>query len=238
MRPNEILAEPRTADGTRLTLVRQSGALQVQVNGVILMSSHVHGSEDIMAELACKDLKDRADVRVLVGGLGMGFTLRATLDALGPQAHVVVSELYPDLVAWNRGVLAPLADHPLADPRVQLVEGDVAALLRASRAAFDVILLDVDNGPEAFTTPSNGWLYGPAGLTAIRDALKPGGLVVVWSGFSAPRFVGQLARAGLAAEAVPVRERGHVAKGARHMLYVGRRQATRAGPPRAGSKRT
>lgn len=237
MQPNELLAQTRTPDGSSLTLVRQSGSLQVQVNGVILMSSHVHGSEDIMAELACKDLKDRADVRVLVGGLGMGFTLRATLDALGPEARVVVSELHPALVEWNRGVLAPLANHPLADPRVQLVEGDVAVLLRASRGEFDVILLDVDNGPEAFTTHMNGWIYGPSGLAAIRNALKPGGVVVVWSGFPAPRFVGQLERAGLAAEAVPVRERGHVAKGARHMLYVGRLQARRPGPSRGAPRR-
>ena len=188
MRANELLAETRTPDGAALTLVRQSGRLQVQVNGIILMSSHVHGSEEAMAHISCAPLHDKVRATVLVGGLGMGYTLRATLDALGSDAEVTVSELHPALVEWNRGVLGPLAGHPLADPRVKLVEGDVAALLRASPGAFDVVLLDVDNGPEAFTSlkcvtcagamfglPGAGFSVGArAGGAARRDGERAG----------------------------------------------------------------
>ncbi len=220
MRANELLAETRTPDGAALTLVRQSGRLQVQVNGIILMSSHVHGSEEAMAHISCAPLHDKVRATVLVGGLGMGYTLRATLDALGPDAEVTVSELHPALVEWNRGVLGPLAGHPLADPRVKLVEGDVAALLRASPGAFDVVLLDVDNGPEAFTSSKNAWLYSQAGLGVVRSSLRPGGMLVVWSAFPAPGFPSALARAGLRAETVNVRAR--LKKGSRHVLYVGR----------------
>lgn len=206
-----------------MTLVRQQGDLVVLVSGVPLMSSRVHGSEEVMAELACGPIRLRYGVRVLVGGLGMGFTLRAALDALGPDAKVVVSELMPALVEWNRGPLGPLAKHPLDDPRVSLVLGDVAAMLRASRETFDVVLLDVDNGPEAFTTPKNAWLYGPAGLETIRASLRIGGVVVFWSAFEAPGFERRLAEAGFQAETAPVRARGHVQKGSRHVLYVGRK---------------
>lgn len=225
MQPTEQLAEATTPDGSKMILVRQSGNLVVYVRDLSLMSSRVHGSEEVMAERFCTPLRTKPGVRVLVGGLGMGFTLRAALDALGPDAVVVVSELMPALVEWNRGPLGPLAGHPLDDPRVELVIGDVAVLLRASRRSFDVILLDVDNGPEAFTTAHNDWLYSRNGLGSIRSALRPGGHVVIWSAFPAPAFVGQLHAAGFHAEAMPVRARGKIAKGSRHMLYVGRQRS-------------
>ncbi len=222
MRPTELIAEATTPDGAPMALVRQSGDLVVTVRGVPLMSSRVHGSEEAMAELAIAPVRQRAGLRVLVGGLGMGFTLRAALDALGPDARVVVSELMPALVDWNRGPLGPLAKHPLEDGRATLVLGDVGALLRASKAEFDVILMDVDNGPEAFTTAQNGRLYAQAGLEAIRAALRPGGVVVFWSAFEAPGFEARLRAVGFQAETVPVRARGKVNKGSRHVLYVGR----------------
>lgn len=223
MKPTELIAEAKTPDGAEMLLVRQAGALVVKIKGVPLMGSQAHGSEDAMAELACAPLRPRPGARVLVGGLGMGFTLRAALDALGPDAQVVVSELMPALVEWNRGVLGPLANHPLQDRRVELVPGDVAVLLRASRASFDAVLLDVDNGPEAFTTPKNRWLYAQAGLQAIRHALRPGGALVVWSAFPAPAFERQLRLSGFEVEVVPVRARGNrINKGSRHLLFVGR----------------
>lgn len=223
MKPRELLSESKTPDGDPITLTREAGAFVVRVSGIPLMSSRVHGSEEAMAALACAPLRDRSGVRVLVGGLGMGFTLRAALDALAPDAEVVVSELLPVLVEWNRGPLAPLAGSPLEDARASLALGDLAALLReASARAFDAILLDVDNGPEAFTVATNAWLYAPAGLAAMRRALRPGGVLVVWSAFQSPRFLRALRGAGFEAEVVPARARGAIKKGSRHHLYVGR----------------
>ncbi len=225
MKPRELLASTTTPDGAALTLTREAGALVVRVANVPLMSSRVHGSEEAMAEVACAGLAARAGARVLVPGLGMGFTLRATLDALGPDAEVVVCELLPAIVEWNReGPLGALAGHPLCDARVRVVIDDVVRVVRASAPrSFDAILLDVDNGPEAFTVASNAALYEPAGLAALRAILRPGGALVVWSAHEAPRFERALRRAGFAsAEARRVRARGAIAKGSRHVLYVGR----------------
>lgn len=220
MQPRELISESRTPDGEPITLTREGGnALVIRVANAPLMSSRVHGSEEAMAEVGCAGAP--ADARVLVGGLGMGFTLRATLDALGEGAEVVVAELLPVLVEWNRGPLAALADHPLDDPRATLVVDDVAHVIRTSPARFDAILLDVDNAPDAFTVESNGWLYRAKGLTAIKAALRPRGRLVVWSAAAKPEFVKALGRAGFRAETLPVRARGKVRKGSRHLLYVG-----------------
>ncbi len=223
MQPRELIAESLTPDGAPILLTKEAGAFVVRVSGVPLMSSRVHGSEAAMAELACAPLREGRGARVLVGGLGMGFTLRAALDALGPDAKVVVSELLPVLVEWNRGVLGPLAGAPLEDRRVSLLVGDLVPLLKLARPrSYDALLLDVDNGPEAFTAQSNAWLYGREGLTAMRAALRPGGVLVVWSAFESQRFERDLRGAGFAAEVVPARARGPIKKGARHYLYVGR----------------
>ena len=222
MQPRVLLAESLTPDGAPITLSREAGALVVRVDGVPLMSSRVHGSEEALASVTCAPLAKRKGARVLVGGLGMGYTLRAALDALGRDARVVVSELLPCIVEWNRGPIGPLAGHPLDDPRAELVVGDLSALLRRGGARFDAVLLDVDNGPDAFTVPTNAWLYGRPGLAAIRAALAPGGVVAVWSAFVSPRFEKALRAAGLATEVVPVRARGAVKKGSKHVLYVGR----------------
>lgn len=218
--------ETTTPDGQPMRLVRQAGQIMVMVDGVALMGSRLHGSEDALGALAGERLGDRAAPRVLVGGLGMGFTLRAALDALPSGATVVVSELIPAIVRWSRGPdspLGPLAGHPLEDPRVRLKMEDVGAVVRASPGGFDAILLDVDNGPDDLTAASNAWLYQPAGLAAIRAALRPRGFVAVWSAFRDGGFERRLAAAGLSAEVLPVRARGAGRKGARHVIFVGER---------------
>ncbi|MBX3250538.1 MAG: hypothetical protein KF901_25400 [Myxococcales bacterium] len=224
MKRSELLAQAKTPAGATITLTLEADSYVVRVAGSMLMSSRMSGSEEVMAQLACAPLMERrvARPRVLVGGLGLGFTLRATLDALGPDAEVVVSELLPCLVEWNRGPLAHLASAPLDDPRATLSIGDLGALLRrATPRSYDALLLDVDNGPEAFTVPSNDWLYGPGGLAAARASLRPGGMLVVWSAFQAPPFERALRAAGFRPEVVPVRARGAIKKGSRHFLYVG-----------------
>jgi len=222
----QVIDETTTPDGRPMRLVRQAGQLMVIVDGVALMGSRLHGSEQALGALAGERLGSRPRPRVLVGGLGMGFTLRAALDALPRGAEVVVSELIPAMVRWSRGAdspLGPLAHHPLDDPRVRLEMGDVGALLKASSGGFDAILLDVDNGPDDLTAASNAWLYQPAGLAAIRAALRPGGFVAVWSAFREGGFERRLSAAGLSAEVIAVRARGAARKGARHVIFVGAR---------------
>ena len=199
----------------------------IRVGAVALMSSTAHGSEEALAELACARLAGRAEARVLVGGLGMGFTLAAALAHLGPGARVEVAELVPAVVAWNRGPLAHLAGEPLADPRVHVWEGDVAARVRAARGEFDAILLDVDNGPDAFTVAANARLYAPAGLAALHAALRPGGVLGVWSVAPDPEFTRRLGQAGFVAEEHVVRARR--GRGGRHTLWLAARRAPRGG---------
>jgi spermidine synthase len=224
MLPREVLGESITPDGARITLTREGVALVVRVNNVPLMSSRVHGSEEALAEVGCNELRSKPAARVLVGGLGMGFTLRAVLDAVGADAEVLVAELLPVIVEWNRGPLGPLAGSPLDDPRTRLVVGDVAAIVKKARGELDAILLDVDNGPEAFTVATNSWLYGRAGLAAMRSALRPRGRLVVWSAVESEPFELALATAGFAVRVLPVRARGAVRKGSRHWLFVGARE--------------
>ncbi len=221
MKKRELLGTAHTPAGEPVTLAQEGGAFVVRVAGIPLMSSRVHGSEEEMARIACEPLRERRGARVLVGGLGMGFTLRAALDALGDDAEVDVAELLPCIVEWNRGPLASLAGAPLADPRVTLLEADVLAVLDVPRR-YDVILLDVDNGPEALTVPANARLYGDAGLARIRAALRPGGVVVFWSAAPSARFERARRRAGRGGETVKVRARGTIRKGSRHVLFVGR----------------
>ena len=220
MKKREVLGTAKTPAGEPVVLAKEAEAFVVRVAGIPLMSSRVHGSEEAMAELACAPLRERSDARVLIGGLGMGFTLRAAIDALGEDARVDVAELLPCMVEWNRGPLAHLAGAPLDDPRVTLLEADVATLLTPAR--YDAILLDVDNGPEALTVPENARLYGERGLARIGAALRPGGVVVFWSAGPSPAFERALRRAGLGGEAVQVRARGKVKKGSRHVLFIGR----------------
>lgn len=224
MVPWELLARTVTPGGDEMTLMHQSGEYVILAGGRPLMSSRMHGSEEALADVACRRAGSLSDPTVLVGGLGMGYTLRATLDALPRGATVVVSELVQGVVDWSRGPLGILADHPLADARTEVEVGDVAALLRASRQRFDAVLLDVDNGPDAFTTSGNTWLYGDDGLAAIRSALAEDGTLAVWSAREDRRFEQRLRYAGFTVEIVRVR--GRLKKGGpRHVIFVGRLRA-------------
>ncbi len=206
-------------DGNVVRLYRQGGEFSIRVEGRELMASGVHGSEDALAEEACKRLGTRPSPSLLVGGLGMGYTLAAALRNLQPDARVTVSEVVPAVIAWNRGPLAQLAGAPLEDPRVLVVEKDVALLLQEERSRFDAILLDVDNGPRALTRAGNGWLYSPAGLAAAMAALKPGGVLAVWSAWPDRSFTSRLNRTGFKVEEVSVRSRGK-AGGRKHNLWM------------------
>lgn len=219
MQPLEILGRVTTPDGKELVLYRRSGRFHIRVDGLELMSSRPEGSEEVLAELACAGLTGAP--RVLIGGLGMGYTLRAALDVLPPRARVEVAEVFPAVVAWNRGPLAPLAGRPLDDPRVEVFTGDVAARLE-SGDAYDVILLDVDNGPEAFTLGSNARLYGDAGLARIYRRLPAAGVLAVWSADPSRAFMQRLRKAGFAARSVTVPARR--TRGPKHTIFVARRE--------------
>jgi spermidine synthase len=224
VKPWELLGRTCTADGDDLTLMRRSGEYVIFANGKSLMSSRMHGSEEALATLACRAARTLPAPCVLVGGLGMGFTLRATLDALPAAASVVVAELLPAVVDWNRGPLGELADHPLKDRRVQVEIGDVAATLRASERRFDAIVLDVDNGPAAFTSAANAGLYSDGGVAAIRAALTAGGVLAVWSAWEDRKFEQRL-RYGQFKVHVE-RVRGRLKKGGpRHTIFLGYRAA-------------
>ena len=212
-----------TADGRELVLSRQGDVFHIHVDRYELMASRAHGSEEELARLAIAALPAATLApRVLVGGLGMGFTLRAALDALAARlaATVEVAEVFPAVVAWNRGPLAALAREPLADPRVSVVEADVSDVIAAATGRYDAILLDVDNGPEALTLDSNRRLYAPAGLRALSAALTAAGVLAVWSTDDDPRFAHRLGEIGF--EVTTHRVRARAGRGARHVIFVGR----------------
>jgi len=185
------------------------------------MSTRAHSSEDALAELACSRIVGRSQARLLIGGLGMGFTLAAALRRLGADAEVVVAELVPAVVAWNRGPLGEHAGHPLRDARTTVRECDVARLLKNGRQAYDAILLDVDNGPVGFTSEKNNWLYTLEGLTASFTALRPGGVLAVWSAGPDRLFHERLRKAGFQAQ--QVRVRAHGKKGDIHAIWLAER---------------
>ncbi len=220
MKPWKVIDRAPAPGGGELVLHQRGEEFAIRVNGRELMSSRQHGSEEKMAEVACARLASKRP-RVLIGGLGLGYTVRAALDRLPPGAEVVVSELVPAVVAWNQGVLAPLAGRPLEDSRVKVEARDVGDLLREAQAEYDVVLLDVDNGPEALTQEENRWLYGERGLNAIRRALRPRGMVVVWSASSDRAFAQRLKRAGFDTEVVETPARGK-GGGPMHTLFIGR----------------
>lgn len=220
MKPWEHLDTTSTPDGSTLALWRHDGEYVIRAQaGYDLMTSRQHGSEDAMMSLACP--QPRPGARVLIGGLGMGYTLRATLDLLPADGAVVVGELNPAIVEWNRGPLGPLAGHPLDDPRTQVAVGDVAKVIRKATQDFDAILLDVDNGPKAPSQRGNGWLYTPGGLAATHRALRPGGALAVWSVDDESGFERQLRAAGFQPSTHFVT--AHGTRGKRHTVYVGRR---------------
>jgi spermidine synthase len=225
MKPWELLGESRTPDGTLLTLTRRDREYVILANGKSLMSSLMHGSEEALATFACRRLRSRERPCVLVGGLGMGFTLRATLDLLPRDATVVVAELMPVVVEWNRGALGPLAGHPLRDRRVEIIVGDVGVTMRAAAGRFDAVLLDVDNGPASFTEPGNAALYSDRGVAAARAAMKPGGVFAIWSAADDRRFEQRLRHGGLIVEVERVRARLKQG-GPRHTLFLAHKPST------------
>ena len=225
MKPWEVLGRTRTPDGTELTLTRHPSEYLILANGQTLMSSRIHGSEDALAVLGCDRARSLTEPRVLIGGLGMGFTLRAALDMLPPTAAVLVAELVPLVLEWNRGPLGALANRPLDDPRVQIEEGDVAATMRSNPSRFDAVLLDVDNGPSALTASPNAGLYDGHGVASARASLRPGGVLAVWSVRDDRRFEHRLRAGGFSVQRERVSGRLRK-KGPRYTILV----ATVAGP--------
>lgn len=205
-----------TPQDTELSLWQREAELVIRADGFDLMSNRMHGSEEEMATLS---RATRPGARVIVGGLGMGYTLRAVLDHLPPDGRVTVVELSDAVVAWNRGPLGPLAGHPLDDPRTELVMGDVSDVLEATPDTWDAILLDVDNGPQAFTQPANARLYGVPGLNRARMALRQPGTLVVWSAFEDSGFQRRLAKAGMQVRVARVE--GKPGGGAQHVIFLG-----------------
>ena len=218
MKPQKTLSRMATPDGKELVLYERDGVFSIRVDGLELMSSRAHGSEEALARLVLSEIGHRRP-KVLVGGLGMGYTLRAVLNARPQVSRVVVAELFPSVVSWNRDELAHLAGAPLDDPRVTLFEGDVSDLLANNRRSFNAVLLDVDNGPAAFTLARNERLYGPHGIASVRRSLRPGGVLGVWSSDPDPAFARELGRAGFRVKTETVSAR-RAAKGPKHTVFV------------------
>jgi len=216
----DAAAVPGTA--AQLRLYRRGGEFSIRLEGRELMNSRVHASEEALGRLACERIAARPNPRVLVGGLGMGFTLASALSELGPDACVIVSERVPEVVSWSRGALGELAKHPLRDPRVTVRAIDVAELLARARDRYDAIVLDVDNGPEALPESGNRGLYGRAGLTAALGALRSGGLLAVWSAGPDRAFGERLRAVGFEVETLEVRAPGYT-RGVRHTIWIARR---------------
>jgi spermidine synthase len=206
-------------DGGELRLMQRGQELSIMSGSIELMNSRLSGSEKALASLTLERLAGRTKVQMLIGGLGMGFTLRAALAELPKDAGVVVSELAPAVVRWARGPMAGLFEGCLDDPRVTVREADVAQVIGGARSAFDAILLDVDNGPGGLNRDANDKLYSIGGLNAAKKALRPGGVLAVWSAGPDHGFTRRLQSAGYAAEEVQVRATGGK-RGARHVIWL------------------
>jgi spermidine synthase len=224
MIPWKLLDSAKVPGGQELRLWQRGQEFSIRLGRDELMNSRIHGSEEELATLACDRVGDRPAPRLLIGGLGMGFTLRTALDALKKESKVVVAELMPAVIAWNMSLLAALTGNSLDDPRVSLIEGDVGEAIRAEADAYDAILLDVDNGPEGLTRVANDTLYDLDGLNAARRALKANGVLLVWSAGEDQKFTQRLRRSGFEVEVIRTRARG-AKGGAKHVIWM----ATRAG---------
>jgi spermidine synthase len=229
MIPWEQLAAAAVPEGGELRLMRRGAEYSIMAHGgpsgaVELMNSRLSGSEEALAELAAAKLGARPASRVLIGGLGMGFTLRAALRVLPADAQVVTAELVPAVAAWAEGPMAHIFEGALADPRSCVRVGDVSAMIGEAEGAWDAILLDVDNGPGGLNRTANDGLYADAGLAQAWRALRPGGVLAVWSSTQDEAFTRRLRRAGFAVEATPVRAR-RGGKGARHVVWLAVRAA-------------
>lgn len=213
------LDSAKTPDGQQeLRLKRRGSEFSIMLGGNELMNSRLSGSEEALAKLSCQRIAGHRQPRILIGGLGMGFTLRAALAELGDDGEIVVAELVPAVVAWARGPMAELFGGCLDDPRVAVEETDVGRPIRSEPAAWDAILLDVDNGPEGIVHKSNDALYSLQGLGAARTALRPGGVLAVWSQGPDSGFTRRLKQAGFVVEEVNTRANGK--RGARHVIWI------------------
>ena len=218
MKRYERLGEARTPNGTTLALYRHDGAYLIRADGVELMSTRRHLSEDRLADVACAPLGERPNARALIGGLGLGFTMRAALRQLRDDAEVVVAELVPEVIAWNADERYELSAAAIRDPRTRIVNDDVLAVLAANPAGFDAIMLDTDNGPDGMLMSENAPLYAAGGIALTIAALRPGGRIAYWSVGDDRPFAGALQRAGLRVETLRVR--AHDTAGPMHTLYV------------------
>lgn len=217
MLPRILIDTTTVPGGAEMRLVQRGRDWFIMLGREELMSSRMSGSEEALATLACDRVSSAA--HLLIGGYGMGFTLRAALARLGPNARVTVAELVPAVIAWAKGPMAEIAAGCLDDPRVDVVLDDVGAVIAASPRTYDAILLDVDNGPNGLTRAGNDRLYSAGGLAAAKAALRPGGLLAIWSAAPDPAFTRALHRAGFAVEEVVIRSRAS-GKGARHVIWI------------------
>lgn len=223
MKPYEQLGEARTPNGSVLALYRHDGAYLIRADGVELMSTRRHLSEDRLAEVACVPLQSTPSVRVLIGGLGLGFTLREALRVLPADAEVVVAELLAEVIEWNANAEYDLSADAMRDPRVRVVHDDVVNVLVANPDGFDAIMLDTDNGPDGMLMSENARLYIAKGIVTTIAALRKGGVIAYWSVEDDPKFARALQRAKLTVDALRVR--AHDTSGPMHTLYVARRKA-------------
>lgn len=222
MIPWILLDTAQVPGGGELRLMRRGAEFSIKLGQNELMNSRLSGSEQALATLACERLQGCRKPRVLIGGLGMGFTLRAALSVLGADAEIVVAELVPEVVAWARGPMVDIFGESLGDPRVNIHETDVGLLIRAGRSAFDTILLDVDNGPEGLSREANDALYNRSGLAGAHAALRPGGVLAVWSSGPDSRFTQRLIKAGFDVDEINTRANGKRG-GARHVIWMATR---------------
>ncbi|WP_033919413.1 spermidine synthase [Sphingomonas sp. 37zxx] len=222
MIPRELIGTAQVPDGEELKLFRRGDDFMIVLQRNELMNSRMSGSEEALATMTCERLAQRKALRILIGGYGMGFTLRAALAVLPGDAELVVAELVPEIVAWAKGPMAALTAGCLDDARVSVVFEDVAASIDKAKGEYDAILLDVDNGPDGLTRLGNDRLYSSRGVAAVRRALKPGGVLAVWSAAPDAPFARRLREGDLTVDEVVVRARSN-GKGARHVIWFARR---------------
>jgi spermidine synthase len=230
MKPSVLLDTAQVLDnGQPLRLYQHDKDFSIKEGTAELMNSRMHGSEDALAQLACKEMEKISKPWILIGGLGMGFTLRAALDALPADAQVEVAELIPEVVKWNQGVLAPLAGNPLADPRVTLHLGDVVKKIKDGNGKYSAILLDVDNGPQRLFRKGNDKLYNLSGLYSAHAALRTGGIFAVWSSGPDKDFTWRLQKVGFGVAEVRVHARAGSKAGGHHLIWVAKKSARHYG---------
>jgi spermidine synthase len=222
--PWSLLDTAQVPGGGKLRLMQRGADFSIRLDRNELMNSRLSATEQALATIACATIQARKQPHVLIGGLGMGFTLRAALVVLGAKAKITVAELVPAVVVWARGPLAKLSGNSLTDPRVTIYEGDVADLIKSGRTAYDAILLDIDNGPEGMTRKANDRLYDLKGLRAAHASLRPGGVLAVWSSTPNAKFTVRLRTTGFDVTEHPVRAKGPQG-GAQHFIWTAIRRS-------------